>query len=331
VALARAAIARWPTLADELQADLHYRRGGHLMVAEQEDEANILQRLVQRQQELGFAEVAFLDRKTVLELVPGLGEQVVAGSFSPVSGHADPRLTTRAFANAARRHGAIYWTSTECLALHRVADRVIGAQTERGPVQAEQTILATGAWSQDLASSAGLQVPLRTRALQVLRSTPAPPGVLGPVLSAVGRTLSLKQQASGALILGGGWLGDPTSDGHSYTLREASRVGNWATACGVFPLVRQLECVGAWGGLQAHSPDDLPFIGSFSRLAGLTLAFGSWYGFALSPAIGSAVADHVAGRPTPELDELTPDRIAQFDPAMIAEFLAKPAKANVLD
>jgi sarcosine oxidase subunit beta len=169
------------------------------------------------------------------------------------------------------------------------------------------------------------------RVLQALLSTPAPPGVLQPVLSAVGRALSLKQCADGALLLGGGWLGDPTPDGRSYTLRRESRRGNWAAACALFPPVRPLRCAGAWGGLQAHSPDDLPYIGSFSGLDGLTLALGSWYGFALAPAVGSAVADHVAGLPTPELDQLTPDRIARFDPAQVAAFLAEPATANVLE
>ena len=330
-ALARAALERWPTLAEELAADLQYRQGGHLLLAENDVEAEHLHGFVQRQHELGLADVSFLDRQAVLRLVPGLGEQVVAGSLSSASGQADPRLTTAAFANAAKRHGAIYWTRTECLALQRVGDRVVGAQTGRGPVLAEQTVLAAGAWSRKLASSIGIQLPLRMRALQALLSTPAPPGILVPVLSAVGRALSLKQQADGTLVLGGGWLGDPTPDGRSYTLREASRAGNWATACELFPPVRQLRCIAAWGGLQAQTLDDLPFIGGFSGLEGLTLALGSWYGFALSPSIGRFVADHVAGLPTPELDHLTPDRIALFDPARVAAFLAEPATANMLE
>jgi sarcosine oxidase subunit beta len=329
--LARAALARWPTLAEELEADLQYRKCGHLLLAENEVEADHLQTFVQRQHELGFADASFLDRKAVFRLVPGLGEQVTAGSFSPASGQADPRLTTRAFANAAKRHGAIYWTGTECLALQRVADRVVGAQTGRGVVPAKQIVLAAGAWSRDLARSVGLQLPLRMRALQVLLSTPAPPGVLVPVVSAVGRALSLKQQADGALLLGGGWLGDPTPDGRSYTLRKESQQGNWETACELFPPLRKLRCVDAWGGLQAQSLDDLPLIGSVSGLEGLTLALGSWYGFALAPAIGSVVADHLAGLRTPELDQLTPNRIAHFDPAQVEAFLAEPATSNVLE
>ncbi len=330
-ALACAALARWPTMPEELEADLQYRQGGHLLLAENDVEAEQLHTFVKRQHELGLVDVTFVDRKAAFHLVPGLGEQVVAGSFSSASGQADPRLTTRAFANAAKRYDAIYWTSTECLALQRVADRVVGAQTRQGFVQAKQVVLAAGAWSRELAGSVGIQLPLRMRVLQALLSTPAPAGVLQPVLSAVGRALSLKQLPDGALMLGGGWLGDPTPNGRSYTLREESQQGNWATACELFPLVRKLRRVDAWGGLQGQSPDDLPFIGSFSGLDGLTLALGSWYGFALAPAIGSSVADHLAGLPTPELDQLTPDRIAQFDPEQVAAFMTEPAIANVVE
>jgi len=140
-------------------------------------------------------------------------------------------------------------------------------------------VLAAGAWSRELARSAGLELPLRIRVLQALRSTPASPGMLRPVVSAVGRAISIKQQAGGALVLGGGWLGNATPDGRSYTLREKSRQGNWATACELFPPLLKLRCVEAWGGLQAQSLDDLPYIGGVSGLEGLTFAFASWYGF----------------------------------------------------
>src|SRR5262249_55884414 len=314
-ALASAAIERWPTLAEELEADLQYRQGGHLLLAENDAEAEQLQALVQRQHQLGFADVYFVDRQEALSLVPGLGEQVVAGSFSPSDGQANPALTTRAFANAAKRHGAVYWTRTECLALERVADRVVGARTGRGTVQAKEVVLAAGAWSGEVASSVGLQLPLRVRVLQALLSTPAQPGLLQPVVGAVSRALSLKQLQDGAFLLGGGWLGDLTPDRRSYTLRPGSRQGNWATACELFPPVSHQRLARAWGGLQAQTIDDVPFIGGLSELEGLTLAIGSWYGFALAPAVGRSVANHLAGLPTPELDPLSPNRITHFDPA----------------
>jgi sarcosine oxidase subunit beta len=108
-ALARAAIKRWPSLAEELEAELEYRKCGYLLLAENEVEAEHLQSFVQRQHDLGLADVFFLDRKAVFSLMPGLGEQVTEGLFSAASGQADPRLATRAFATAAKPQGASYW------------------------------------------------------------------------------------------------------------------------------------------------------------------------------------------------------------------------------
>ncbi len=329
-ALAIEAIARWPALAAELDADLRYRQGGHLLLAESDAEAQELQTHVQRQHELGFADIHFMDRRDVFALVPGLGAQVVTGSFSPADGQADPVRATRAFAGAAKRHGAIYWTDTECLALERTGDRILGALTARGVVHAEQTVLAAGAWSGELASSASIQLPLRMRVLQALLSTPAPTGLLQPVINPLGRALSLKQLSGGEFLVGGGWQGDLGPDGRSYTLRPLGQQGNWAVACEVFPQVGQQRIARAWGGMQAHTPDDIPYVGSFSSVEGLTLALGSWHGFGLAPAIGRAVDDHLAGLPTPELQHLSPDRIAQFDPAQVASFLTAPATSDAI-
>src|SRR6266705_3807524 len=75
--LASEAIERWQTLAEELEADLHYRQGGNLLVAETDAEAEQLVEFVRKQQELGFADVRLVDREEVHVLAPGLNDQVV--------------------------------------------------------------------------------------------------------------------------------------------------------------------------------------------------------------------------------------------------------------
>lgn len=292
------------------------------MLAETAAEAEQLAAFVQRQQEQGFADVRLVNAHEAHTLVPGLNDRVTAGSYSPSDGQADPALTTRAFAAAAERHGAIYWIGTTVQSLLLSGEKILGVRTERGEVQAEHVILAAGTWSDELAASIGLHLPIRTRALQMVLSTPAPSITLQPVLSAVGRNLSLKQLPNGAFLLGGGWPGDPTPDRRSYKLRPTSIQGNWSTACELLPEVSQQRIDRAWCGLEAQSFDDIPFIGTLPGLDGLTLALGfSGHGFAISPAVGRAVADQLAGRPAPELDDLSPARIASFDTTQVAAFL----------
>jgi sarcosine oxidase, subunit beta len=331
-ALAREAIASWPTLADELGTDVGYRQGGQLLLAESDAEAEQVEAFVARQRAMGFADVRLVDRAEAQALVPGLSDRVVAGSYSPGDGQADPRRTTRAFAEAARRLGVTYWTGTECSALVADAGRVVGAHTTRGDVLAGATVLAAGVWSDDLALGVGLLLPMRAHALQMLLSTPAALGLLRPVIGAVSRPLSLKQRDDGAFLLGGGWLGDVTADRRSYTLRETSQQGNWATARDLLPALGALRIAAAWCGLEAISFDGIPFVGRAPGLDGLTLACGfSGHGFAIAPAVGRAVADLLAGRPVPELAGLDPARIAGFDAAAVAAFLAADIHGDYLD
>ncbi|MFL5801430.1 MAG: NAD(P)/FAD-dependent oxidoreductase [Roseiflexaceae bacterium] len=320
--LANEAIARWPALEHELQGDLHYRQGGNLLLAESDAEAEQLAAFVNQQHALGFSDLRLLDRPAVRALVPGLGDQVIAGSYSPADGQADPARTTHAFAAAAQRHGAVYWAETACTALLARGSRIIGARTARGDVAAETVVLATGAWSTDLAAGIGLRLPIRTQAYQMLRSTTAPHGLLTPVVSALGRVLSLKQLPDGAFLLGGGWPGDPTPDRRGFTLRQESIDGNWAAACAILPAVGQQQIERAWCGLEAESIDEIPLIGALPGLEGLVIAAGfSGHGFAIAPAVGRAVADLLGGQPVPALDGLSPGRIARLDPAQVERFL----------
>ena len=309
--LAIEAIQRWKTLEQELEADLGYRRGGNLLLAESDIEINHLYKFVDQQHEMGFTDVQFVDRKEALSIVPGLNERVVAGSYSPDDGQADPILTTRAFAQAAQRYGASYWTGVYTSSLFMHHNHIEGAKTERGDVKAAHIILATGAWSDELATTIGLRLPIRTRALQMILSTPSHNYQLKPVISSISRALSLKQVANGGFLLGGGWLGDPSHDRRSYIMRSSSIQGNWATAMELLPVVGEQRIARSWCGLEAQSIDDIPFIGQIPGLHGFTLAVGfSGHGFALSPAVGRCVADQINGLPTPELDELHPSRIA---------------------
>lgn len=324
--LASEAITRWPSLEQELEADLHYRQGGNLLLAESDHEAEELVTFVRSQQKHGFADVRLLDRQEVHDLVPGLNKFVAAGSYSLLDGQADPARTTRAFAEAAQRHGAVYWTETHALNLLQQNGRIIGARVVRTAfedIHAGHVVLAAGAWSDELAASIGLQLPIRMSAFQMLLSSPAAPDLLRPVLSALSRNLSLKQLPDGAFLLGGGWPGVVSSDRSSYTLLPSSLDGNWTTACELFPAVTQQQRARAWCGLEAESIDEIPFVGALPGWDGLTLALGfSGHGFALSPAVGRSVADQIVGLPTPELDGLKSDRIATFSFAQVAAFLA---------
>lgn len=331
--LAIESIERWPSLAEELGADLGYQQGGNLYVGEGDAEAQIVARFVERQHQNGFSDVRLLDAKEAHEIAPALSPTVTAASYSPKDGQADPALTTRAFAAAAERHGAASWHDTTAHGLIVEGGRVTGVRTSQGDVSAEDVVVAAGAWTDDLVGSIGLALPIRTLVLQILISSPAPPGTLRQVVGSAGRRLSLKQLRTGEFMLGGGWPGVASEDRRSYTMLETSIAGGWVAGVGIVPAVGEQRIVRQWCGLEAEAFDHVPLIGPVTALGGptgLTVAVGfSGHGFAIAPAVGRCVADQLAGRPTPELAGLDPGRAAAFDPAEVRSFLEDRSAAGL--
>jgi sarcosine oxidase, subunit beta len=319
--LATEAIARWPTLTHELQADLQYRQGGQLLCAETEAEVALLADFVARQHSLGFSDVCLINQADVRKHVPGIYPGVLAASYSPADGQADAALATRAFVAAAQRSGAAIWQQTAVLNLLLEHDRIVGVHTSRGPIYADQVVLAAGAWSMHLAAQVGIFLPVRMVAYQMLLSTPAQPGILHPVIGSLNRALSLKQLDTGSFLIGGGHPGVVAPDGQSCSLSEASKAANWQTACELLPSVGIQQLAQAWCGLEALSIDEIPVIGA-ADIAGLYLAYGfSGHGFAIAPAVGQAVASELTGQRSTSLEQLRPQRMRQLDREQIAAFL----------
>jgi sarcosine oxidase, subunit beta len=322
--LAIAAIRRWASLADELDADLRYRRGGTLQVAESDEQAVEVKAHVERQHARGLSEVTLLARQDVLEIVPGVQPGVTAGSYAPNDGQADAVLTTQAFAAAARRLGAQYRTGAAVLELIADGDRVRGVRTATDTVRAGTVVLAASAGSTALAATVGLRLPVRPLALQMLRSTPAPRGTLRPVLGAAHRALSLKQLEDGAFLIGGGWPADIIDAGAGQARLLPERIsGNWADACGVLPEVARYEITASWYGIEAESIDGIPFLGAVPGWPGLLVATGfSGHGFALAPTVGELIAAEVLGQAPPaDVSGLRAARITDLDLGTVRRFV----------
>ena len=180
--------------------------------------------------------------------------------------------------------------------------RVVGvALTDGDRLPAERVVVAAGAWAVALVAGVGARLPLRARALQMLRTAPAPPA-LTPVLGCFGQPLSLKQLDDGAYLIGGGWPAAIDDEaGNGWTLRDESVAGNLAVARAVYPAVGEVELARGWAGIEAFAPDDLPCLGSVAGVDGLLVAAGfSGHGFALAPAVGDILARLALDQPARE-------------------------------
>ena len=304
--LTLAAARRWPVLEQELGADCAFRDGGHLHVAETDGDLARLAERAAHESEAGL-DTQLVNGSEAHELAPILAPSVVGGTFTRGDGQADPRLTTRAFLDAARRNGATYRREAiDGFLLEGGTVRGVRFGSEQ--VGANQVVIAAGSWSPSLAGQLGVDLPVRVEALQMLRSDPGEP-VLGPTVGSESRPISFKQLPSGAFYIGGGWPADVDVAGHTCEVREASVRGSWATACELFPVLRERRIDDRLCGLEGVSIDGVPIIGPLPGAGAVYVAAGfSGHGFQISPAVGEAVAQDLLGRSPSALAGLRPSR-----------------------
>jgi sarcosine oxidase subunit beta len=312
--LALAAIALWPNLADDLGAPTDYRRHGNLRLARNPEEAAKIRTMVNEQAGRGLELSYLADNAAVRAVAPALSPEVLAASFCPSDGHADPLKTVQAFAAAARRAGATIREECAALALRVQHGRVVGVETADGFLAAGHVVLANGIHAPELLAPTGLKLPIRAALVSVMQTVPLPP-MLAQVFGTAAADCAGRQQVDGRLRVtnsGDAWLGDAARWTPESILPTVHNLASIITRVGhILPAFREARIARFWGGLIDITPDALPVIDNPDAVAGLTVAAGfSGHGFALGPITGRLIAD-LATANRPRLD-LSAFRLARF-------------------
>jgi sarcosine oxidase subunit beta len=299
--LARAAVAIWPTLEERLGQDVEYRRHGNLRLARSDSEVETIRALVEEQRAQGL-DLAFLaSNRAVRDIAPAISEHVLAASFCPSDGHANPVKATRAFAQAARAKGAVIREGVAAHAIRVEHRRVAGVETSEGYVPAGAVILAAGVNTPALLAPLGLDLPLAVTIVHVLQ-TEILPRALDQVLGVANADCAGRQEADGRLRVTTGsraFEGDAAGWSEAALAPSAAEIARLTALVGhVLPLLNEAKLHRAWGGLIDLTPDALPVLDAPEAVPGLVVAAGfSGHGFCLGPASGEVLADLALGRP----------------------------------
>jgi sarcosine oxidase subunit beta len=313
--LASAAVALWGELHRALGADVEYRRQGNLRLARTPDEAEAIRALVETQRARGL-DLRFLpDNAAVRTVAPAISHRVLAASFCPTDGHADPVLATEAFARDAARHGAVLRTGLAAQAIAVDDHRVRGVVTADGMLPADRVIVAAGINTPALLAPLGLALPLSIKVVHVVQSEPVEP-CLPPVFGVANADCAGRQEAGGRLRYTSGvrdWTGDPqawTEEALAPTPADIRAVVERVAE--VLPVAGTTAIARTWAGLIDLTPDALPVIDAPAGVAGMVVAAGfSGHGFCLGPISGQLCADLALER-RPRLD-LAAFRLDRFN------------------
>jgi sarcosine oxidase subunit beta len=312
--LAQAAVERWAGLDEELGATTDYRRGGNLRLARAPAEVEVIEALVDEQRSRGLDMAYLADNAAIRAFAPAIASSVLAASFCPTDGHADPVSTVAAYAAAAVRAGAEIREGVTARRVLVESGRVVGVETDEGVEAADRVVVATGVHAPELLGPLGLALPLTIKLVAVLQTVPTTP-VLEQVFGVANADAAGRQEVDGRFRITtgiGAWPHDPAVwDEHNIqpTLDDLARLVG--SAVKVLPVLAGVGVARVWGGLIDLTPDGLPALDGCTGIEGLVLAAGfSGHGFGIGPVTGEILADLVLGRP-PRFD-LGPFRLGRF-------------------
>jgi glycine/D-amino acid oxidase-like deaminating enzyme len=286
--LAPRSIALWKQIAAEAGETLGIRTEGGLMLADSAAGMDWLRRKSAMERRWGI-ESHVLGANELRELAPALADTMMGADFVPAEGYGDPLRGTMAVLKLAQRHGARVLRGAEVQGIARdgAAWRVT---TSKGSITAGRVVNATGPWAAHVGRMVGLDLPVTGTVQQVIATEPAPP-LTRHLVALAHRHLSLKQQASGGFLVGGGWFGgfDPSS-GRTHNLRRNIEGNLWVCAR-VLPVLRSLNIVRSWTGINP-AIDRAPILGEVPGSPGFFNAVAA-NGYTLGPVVGRITADAV--------------------------------------
>ncbi|MGN8896486.1 NAD(P)/FAD-dependent oxidoreductase [Flavonifractor sp. HCP28S3_F3] len=330
--LALYSVELYKTLSAELGRDIEYEQKGSLLLIENQEELNIMEGIIKKQNSLGLHS-RLISAEETLRLQPGLNRDAIVGaSYSEVDADVNPFCLNLAFADRAAALGAQTFTheGVQEILLHNGA--VAGVKTNRNTYYAPIVINAAGAWAPIVGKMVGLNIPIKPRRGQTVITEAVPPFVHKLINNAryivgkhhpellkndhspkarMGIAISLVQSRKGNVEFGNSreFVGYDTSNTYE-CLRELIK-----NATRIIPGLKDLNIIRTMGGVRPHSPDSKPLIGFVQGVPGFFLAAGhEGDGICLSPVTGKLVSDLIVDGKTdvPAAAGFDPNRFDLF-------------------
>jgi glycine/D-amino acid oxidase-like deaminating enzyme len=290
-------LLEWRRLEAETGGGLGVKWGGSLLW---DAEAGDLAAYVAEHRAWGYG-LRFVDRDAFRAMEPQVADPPASAVFAELEASLDAAPATRALLASAERHGATVHAPCEAAEIRRDGDRVTGAETGRGPIAADVTVLAAGVATPELAAPLGVGLPMTNLPGLLIRSRPVAPALQRILLSP---GCHLKQDPDGALVAGldfGGGGASEDAERAGAVLLDRVRV--------LLPGVSGLALDEVVVGVRPMPADGFPAVGFAPGVAGLYLAV-MHSGVTLAPAVGRFAADEILEGA--EIDLLAPFRPARF-------------------
>ena len=290
-------------LSKELGEDIEFRQGGYLIAVHDKEELLQSEKNVEMQKLLGIP-VRIISTKEIKEIVPILdikGMNVIAATFCPTDGHANPFKTTFAYANAARKYGADIFTHTKVTDIKIENKQILEVITDKGSVKTDVVVNAAGVFSKDICDMVKIKIP-NTPVRKEIMATERLKPLFDAMVISFKDGIYFSQQNEGQIVGGipipeqkPGYKTAPTTSFLHHMSKTLTRYA---------PILKHVNMLRHWTGFYDVTPDSRPILGETKDLKGFIHCHGfSGHGFMLSPMVTKLLCEYIVDGKTPDILE----------------------------
>lgn len=297
--LANRASAIWRRSTELLGTDIEYLQSGHMRVCFRERPENVgAMEDYAAKARLEGLDLELLSGNALRHRFPWLGPDVLAGSYSAMDGHANPRLAAPAFAQAAERLGAQVFEDTRIVAAGKQGEDFELAADDGRLFRAPILLVTAGAWAGKITAWFDEPVPLTPRAPTMTVTEPVPYAIapsVGVMTPEEIETVYFRQVARGNIVMGGSTRAPSYPDEYRAYVMPQNTLTQLQHIRRLAPGLANLQIIRVWSGIEGYTTDSQPVMGPSAKVPGLFHAFGfSGAGFQVGPGVGETMAELIA-------------------------------------
>lgn len=296
---------------------IEYEQSGGLLVLEDKEQKKAAEELIEKQNSLGL-DIGYFEGKDVTKVEPMINHVIPYGFlYSPEEGRVNPLQLGLQLANEASSRGVNIHEKTSVIDFEVYGGKITRVKTKTGELSPDIIVLATGAWTGELAEKLNLSLPIGYHRGTGMVTAPVEKYlknviVSGGFLTAGERKkeqvigLALAQHEHGEILLA---QANKYKNEHSRKVSYKGVRGIAGKILRYFPSLQNLEVVRTWAGDTPYTDDGLPLFGFSNSYENLFIAAGLKGAFSTALAAGKTAADMIVSkRIPPEVKAFSPER-----------------------
>jgi sarcosine oxidase subunit beta len=287
--------------------DIEWIEGGYLFVVYNRAHEKLLKGLLQFQKSYGLV-IDWVGPDKVKEFVPGINTNgLLGGIYSPYDGNMSPLLLINAYARRSLEAGVEFRFKETVTGINKTKDAITGVKTDKGEYRADSVINAAGAYAQEVAALADIDVPIIPESHEAGITEPVKrffnPMVVDMRPAKGSKNYYFYQNSLGQIV----FCITPQPPILGTDIRSTSiflpQIGK--RMVDLLPRLQHIKVRRCWRGLYPMTPDAQPIVDEVKELKGFIIAGGMCgQGLMLGPGLGELISRLVLGKLTAQDSEV---------------------------